>query len=394
LQADSPAVYIDFALRGMLLSLLTLLVLLLWKDRRRAPLVLCGCFLALGMLVYVIQTAPFFQRFAPRMVEISLVAVSNGNSSLFWFFALALFDDEFRWRRWQLIVWIVVVIFAALTLMTHDLSRALSLTDLHDWAHPVLAWLPMVFGGLTMFAALKHWRADLVEQRRWLRAFIVVTGFLYLLGTGFARLDTASGRFATISSMFDMIALGAIVFVIAWRLVVLDGSALFPPEAGKGVGNLPFAPGPQSSVSEALGLTLSGQAQTPDAANSDLASHPDEQQLAEALKQLMSHDRAYREENMTIHRLAAKLKVPEYKLRRLINQRMGYRNFSAFLNAHRLEQVTADLADSKRGQLPILTLALDAGFQSIGPFNRAFKSRFGMTPTEFRLKHRADFENG
>jgi AraC-like DNA-binding protein len=27
---------------------------------------------------------------------------------------------------------------------------------------------------------------------------------------------------------------------------------------------------------------------------------------------------------------------------------------------------------------------MDAGFQSIGPFNRAFKAETGMTPTEFR----------
>jgi AraC-like DNA-binding protein len=34
--------------------------------------------------------------------------------------------------------------------------------------------------------------------------------------------------------------------------------------------------------------------------------------------------------------------------------------------------------------VPVLTIALDAGLQSIGPFNRAFKADTGMTPTEFR----------
>jgi AraC-like DNA-binding protein len=27
---------------------------------------------------------------------------------------------------------------------------------------------------------------------------------------------------------------------------------------------------------------------------------------------------------------------------------------------------------------------MDAGFQSLGPFNRAFKAETGVTPTEFR----------
>jgi AraC-like DNA-binding protein len=32
----------------------------------------------------------------------------------------------------------------------------------------------------------------------------------------------------------------------------------------------------------------------------------------------------------------------------------------------------------------VTTIALDAGFQSLGPFNRAFKSETGVTPTEYR----------
>ncbi len=117
---------------------------------------------------------------------------------------------------------------------------------------------------------------------------------------------------------------------------------------------------------------------------------PQEQVLALALDSLINHEKVYREENLTISRLATKLAVPEYRLRRLINQRLGYRNFNAFLNTYRLQQVVAAMAEPKSSHLPILTLALDAGFQSIGPFNRAFKLQFEMTPTEFRTKHRAD----
>jgi AraC-like DNA-binding protein len=32
----------------------------------------------------------------------------------------------------------------------------------------------------------------------------------------------------------------------------------------------------------------------------------------------------------------------------------------------------------------VLTIALDCGYGSIGPFNRAFKARFGVTPSQFR----------
>ncbi|MFI4995652.1 MAG: helix-turn-helix domain-containing protein [Hyphomicrobiales bacterium] len=44
----------------------------------------------------------------------------------------------------------------------------------------------------------------------------------------------------------------------------------------------------------------------------------------------------------------------------------------------------AALADPGQASVPILTIALDAGFSSIGPFNRAFKARTGQTPSEYR----------
>jgi len=34
--------------------------------------------------------------------------------------------------------------------------------------------------------------------------------------------------------------------------------------------------------------------------------------------------------------------------------------------------------------VPVITIAMDAGFQSLGPFNRAFKATTGVTPTEYR----------
>jgi AraC-like DNA-binding protein len=35
----------------------------------------------------------------------------------------------------------------------------------------------------------------------------------------------------------------------------------------------------------------------------------------------------------------------------------------------------------------VLTIALEVGYGSIGPFNRAFKERFGVTPTEYRRQN-------
>ena len=38
----------------------------------------------------------------------------------------------------------------------------------------------------------------------------------------------------------------------------------------------------------------------------------------------------------------------------------------------------------RQAEVPVLTIAMDAGFQSLNPFNRAFKAETGLTPTEYR----------
>lgn len=98
----------------------------------------------------------------------------------------------------------------------------------------------------------------------------------------------------------------------------------------------------------------------------------------------MVAQKPYRDETMSIARLAALLGEQEYRLRRTINGQLGHRNFSAFLNSYRLAEVKAALADPAQREVPIITIALDAGFGSLGPFNRAFREAEGMTPSEFR----------
>jgi AraC-like DNA-binding protein len=112
--------------------------------------------------------------------------------------------------------------------------------------------------------------------------------------------------------------------------------------------------------------------------------------LLRRLDHLMSVERVYRQEGLTIAMLAAKLDVPEHRLRQAINEGLGHRNFNAFLNRYRIDEAKAALADASQRDVPVLTIAMDAGFQSIGPFNRAFKADTGLTPTEFRRDAQAE----
>ena len=89
---------------------------------------------------------------------------------------------------------------------------------------------------------------------------------------------------------------------------------------------------------------------------------------------------------MSLTGLARRVVVPEYRLRRLIHERLGFRNFNAFLHAHRVAEVAAALEDPANRRTPILTLALDAGYQSVNTFNRGFREVTGVTPSEFRQR--------
>ena len=51
-----------------------------------------------------------------------------------------------------------------------------------------------------------------------------------------------------------------------------------------------------------------------------------------------------------------------------------------FLNFYGIADAKTALAHPAQAEVPIPTIALDAGFNSLGPFNRAFKAEAGMTP--------------
>ncbi len=106
-----------------------------------------------------------------------------------------------------------------------------------------------------------------------------------------------------------------------------------------------------------------------------------------SLKQLMDRERLYAEHDLRIAGVAARLNVPEYRLRRAINQTLGYRNFNRYINDHRLREARARLL--AQPNLPVLSIALDVGFRSISSFNTAFREENGCSPSEFRAGQNA-----
>jgi AraC-like DNA-binding protein len=57
-------------------------------------------------------------------------------------------------------------------------------------------------------------------------------------------------------------------------------------------------------------------------------------------------------------------------------------NFATFINGLRARAVAGSLIEGRSEDL--LTLALEAGFNSKASFNRAFKAALGVSPSEYR----------
>ena len=113
-----------------------------------------------------------------------------------------------------------------------------------------------------------------------------------------------------------------------------------------------------------------------------------EQSVLDRLNRRFVPERLYAREALTIAELASLLGTQEHVLRRVINHGLGFRNFNDFLHTHRLKEAAERLGDPQLRRMPVLTIALEVGYGSIGPFNRAFKERFGVTPTEYRRQNR------
>lgn len=93
----------------------------------------------------------------------------------------------------------------------------------------------------------------------------------------------------------------------------------------------------------------------------------------------------WRDPDLTAPLLARHLATNTTYLSRALNDGLG-QNFNEFVNRIRVQAVQAELAQSNRDR-DVLTIALDAGFNSKASFNRVFKRLSGKTPTEFRRQN-------
>lgn len=343
---------LDLLLRMMVLGQLVLLGSLLLRE---PATVVRQLMLAAGISVagLVMLTAPIEDQHYGLWRNLLLV-LTDAFAFIFWLLIRYQFDDDFKPSQWPQPVKVVLVLGALV--FVYALGVQAGVTPLHDLIHLVGLLLILHSG----YVAARGFSADLLDGRR--RARIILVLVISLYSTVLVMFEFADDRFRN-SAMFGLV--NALVLLVACTVAT---PRLF---------RLHYDP-----ARPVLSTPETDTAPAPTPPGMPVLSAADAR-LAQALDAFIAAH-GYHQNGLTITSLAQQLDCPEHRLRRLINRTRGFRNFNALLNELRVADAMEKLADPAQDATPILTIALGLGYDSIGPFNRAFKAKTQLTPGEFR----------
>ncbi|PJI86469.1 AraC family transcriptional regulator [Yoonia maricola] len=332
-------IYLDFALRSGAVTLLMLLAALLWH----APIGWVG---RLSVLALAISKSAYLIILMALPLELnsgleaSLTLLSSFTPAAITWLIVSVFIDA-PGRRWPWITASVATSFALYGRLAFPYSSSYSL--------PMATAL---YASLFMLALWSN-RDDLVEWRCRARP-------------GFAVAVAGLGLFLTVGQATgvlqqDTVLLALVQSASALAVILAFAVWLLRPDADRWPNDASLASYPLLPTHDEVADPV----------------------LIARIRDVMAAG-IWREERLTIGALATKLAVPEHRLRRAINQGLGYRNFSNFINHARIKAACAALTDPDKMSVTVLEIAYDVGFASIGPFNRTFRAEIGQSPSEYR----------
>ncbi|MDJ0642651.1 MAG: helix-turn-helix domain-containing protein [Erythrobacter sp.] len=336
---------IDYSVRLIAIGagLLLLAMLVAGEVRQKILIPICG--MIVGVTGYLVNSTPLMAPTGPLDPVVDAISISV--PFWLWLFARNLFEREPERR----IVLIVALVFIAGWAIANFIAPiwTLGFYILH------LAGLGLIVDLVRV--ALTDRDDDLIEQRRvirlWLPLLVAAQAGGILSFEIYELISDTEGQ-----SSFAYLINSLLIFM----LILFSGLALLRTD-------------PELLVDSEEDATADEQQRI------DLS--PAETVLHDKLVAAMNEG-YYRTPGLTIALLSEHLDTPEHRLRALINRRLGHRNFSAFLNRYRIAEARAKLANRDSVDLPVLTIAMDLGYNSLPTFNRAFKSETGTTPSDYR----------
>lgn len=326
-------------------TLLGLVCVLLAKHSRSGLNTWTGIGFTVSIFCYVIIESAAIQSIQTVRVIASIGAICIPVQ--FWLLARAIFDDHFKFS-YALIIWFLVQLIPHFSFFVNDL---IPWAGFHHVSSIVAGLTSLGFVVAGLYAALMTKQGDLVDSRiRFRNTFVV--GTAGLIG---------------VTLIVEAIPMERETIIV---LQILQRFAIFTITLYFLLSNFGIRPG--------FFFKEIPKPKTPSI---------DDPQLSAKLQVLMEEQKVYRREGLTIGALAELMNEQEYRLRRLINGQLGFRNFNDYLNQYRVSEACEILSDPTQTRKTILEIAYEIGYQSIGPFNKAFKDLKGTTPTAYRKKN-------
>ena len=107
------------------------------------------------------------------------------------------------------------------------------------------------------------------------------------------------------------------------------------------------------------------------------------QDIATHLTQVMEKEKLYTNPELSLNLVAEHLDIKPYLLSACMKEVFAMR-FNDYINGLRVQEVNRLLQDPENDKFTLLTLAMNAGFNSKSSFNRAVKKHLGISPSELR----------
>jgi AraC-like DNA-binding protein len=117
----------------------------------------------------------------------------------------------------------------------------------------------------------------------------------------------------------------------------------------------------------------------PQAASMPAANTEEDETILAAVDSLLEEG-LYRDYDLTLQRLARRVRIPARKISEAINRRRR-QTVTDLVNGYRVREAMRLLRET---ELPVTQVMLESGFQTKSNFNRAFMDIAGQTPSEYR----------
>lgn len=310
--------------------------------------------LSIGISAYMLTGLPVLQSAHPAFLFILNLA-SISSPALFWMLSRELFQPQ---TNTQVPITVVILIGTYLTLRMTGISV---FEDELVRQQPLMLTAFIYIPQLIMIALVSHACLAALQQIH--------------------DKESEESQGLPKSHIVFILTLGAIIFMVVSTSALGMGSDLTKSLYYFGIFLAAFAFNTQLLRLEPVLAQLFIHGNT---TKSPASLSPKEQQQYQRIMDALRKERLYARPGLTLRHVADALPMREYRLREFINKTLGYRNFNQFVNAFRLELACEKLSLPPNDKVLISAIAWDLGYSSPSTFNKVFKKRFGVTPSEFR----------